>query len=228
MLLRNDQQSVAKAARVFVGIKIAPEIAHELGQLAQGLERFPTRFVPTEDIHLTLVPPWDETSIPDAIEKLRQALNASEPFMLTFTRPAYWPDRRRPRLLCAECVPTPEITALQQALLNAFGQTEDKPFQPHVTLARLQRGGRAAAGKHEMDRELSLAQAIDSIELFRSRTQFGENYQILASLPLGAPRQRWRDILRQSLMRIAGMWKRMASAQDRESSKSGVSKCCDS
>jgi 2'-5' RNA ligase len=227
MLLRNDQQSVAKAARVFVGIKIAPEIAEELAQLAQGLERFPTRFVPAEDIHLTLVPPWDETSIPDATEKLRAALSGSGPFMLTFTCLSYWPDRRHPRLLCAECAATPEITALQSAVSSALGQKDDKPFQPHVTLARMQRGSRAAAGKTDMDRELSLAQAINSVELFQSRTQVGENYQILASLPLAAPRRKWRDLLRQSLVRVTGLWKRVASRLGRESSRSGVSKCCD-
>ena len=89
----------------------------------------------------------------------------------------------RPRLLCAECLPTDELKALQQALLNAFGRKDDKPFQPHVTLVRMQRGGRAAAGKSEMDRELSLVQAIDSVELFLSRTQADKGYQNLASLP---------------------------------------------
>jgi 2'-5' RNA ligase len=204
MLLRNDQQSIAKAARVFVGIKIAPEIAQELAQLARGLERFPTRFVPTEDIHLTLVPPWNETCIPEAIERLREALSGLDAFTLTFTRLRYWPNRHRPRLLCAECVATDEIKALQSALLNAFGQMEDKPFQPHVTLARMQRGGRAAAGTSEMDHDLSLDQSINSVELFQSRTHEGKGYQILASLPLAAPRRTWRDLLRQSLTRRKG------------------------
>ena len=226
MLQVEDRPPAAKTARVFVGLKVMPEIAQELAQLARGLERFPTRFVPSEDIHLTLVPPWDDSSIPDAIEKLREALKGSAPFMLTFTRLSYWPDRRHPRLLCAERVTTPEIKVLQLALLNAFGQTEDRPFEPHVTLARMQRGVRAAAGKNEMDRELSLVQSIDSVELFQSRTQAG-GYQILASLPLAAPRRKWRDLLRQNLIRIAGMWKRVASSRDRESSRSGGSKCCD-
>ena len=227
MLQVEDRPPAAKTARVFVGLKVMPEIAQELAQLARGLERFPTRFVPSEDTHLTLVPPWDESSIPDAIEKLRDALKGSAPFMLTFIRLSYWPDRRHPRLLCAECVTTPEIKVLQSALLNAFGQAEDRPFEPHVTLARMQRGVRAAAGKNEMDRELSLVQSIDSVELFQSRTQAGKGYQILASLPLAAPRRKWRDLLRQNLIRIAGMWKRVASSRDRESSRSGGSKCCD-
>lgn len=210
-----DRPSAAKTTRVFVGLKIVPEIAEELAQLARGLERFPTRFVPSEDIHLTLVPPWDESSIPDAIEKLREALKRAAPFTLTFTRLSYWPDRRRPRLLCAECVMTPEIKTFQSDLLNAFGQTEDRPFEPHVTLARMQRGVRAASGKSELGRELALVQPIDSVELFQSRTQVGKGYQVLASLPLAAPRRTWRGLLRQSLMRVAGMFKRVASSGDR-------------
>lgn len=208
MLLRKDQRSTTKAARVFVGLKVAPEIAQKLAQHASTLERFPTRFTPSEDIRLTLVPPWDEPLIPDAIEKLRAALSGSESFLLTFTRLSYWPDRRHPRLLCAECLPTDEITALQSALSGALDRKDTKPFRPHVTLARMHRDSQAAAGKNEMDRKLSLVQSIDTVQLFQSRTQAGENYQILALLPLAACRCKWKDHLRQSLTRITGMLKR--------------------
>jgi len=185
MLSREDQPSIGKAARIFVGLKVGSEIAQELAQLARSVERFPTRFVPSEDIHLTLVPPWNETSIPDAIEKLRAALSASGPFMLTFTCLNYWPNRHRPRLLCAECLQTDELKRLQSALLNAFGQTEDGPFEPHVTLARMQRGGRTEAEKNQMDRKRSFVQSVDSVELFQSRTQAGKG---LSNPGLASPR----------------------------------------
>lgn len=203
----------------------------------------PSRFVACQDIHLTLLPPWDETCIPEAIEQLRAALSGLKPFTLTFTRLSYWPSLDRPRLLCAECLPTDELKALQQALLNAFGRKDDKPFQPHVTLVRMQRGGRAAAGKSEMDRELSLVQAINSVELFLSRTQADKGYQNLASLPLAAPRCRWRDLLSQSLIRIAGLSRRLIHPGKAEKatrskgpsqiaigtpSQSGAPKCCNS
>jgi 2'-5' RNA ligase len=212
MLLSKDQRSVTKAARVFVGLKVAPEIAQELAQLAYGLERFPTRFIPSEHIHLMLVPPWDEPFIPGAIEKLREALRGSRPFMLTFTRLSYWPNRRRPRLMCAECLPTDEITALQSAVSYAFGQKDAKPFQPHVTLARTQRGSPAAAGKEEMDRELSFAQSIVSVQLFQSHTQAGKGYEILASVPLAPPRRMWGSVLKRNLARFAALWRRLASS----------------
>ena len=236
MLLVEGQQ--AGAVTVFVGLKIGQEVADALAERARFVESPPSRFVSREDIHLTLVPPWDETCIGQAIdERLRAALSGLKPFTLTFTRLRYWPDRHRPRLLCAECLPTDELKSLQQ---NAFGQTEDKPFQPHVTLARLQRGGRAAARKNEMDRELSLVQSIDLVELFQSRTQIGKGYQVLASLPLAAPRRKWSDLLGQGTIRIAKLWGWLAHPEGGKASrttgrsqrdtvsKSGASKCCNS
>ena len=140
-----DQLLVTKGPRIFVGLKIARPIAKELSQHANRLERAPSRFVPCDDIHLTLVPPWNENSIPEVIEKLRVTSRRLAPFTLTFARLAYWPNHRRPRLLCIECKPTEELAALQSALLDVFGQLNDRPFKPHVTLARLKRGAKAAS-----------------------------------------------------------------------------------
>jgi 2'-5' RNA ligase len=55
----------------FVGIKVAPDIAEELARLVEPLEHLPVRLVAPADIHLTLVPPWNETDVPGAAEKLR-------------------------------------------------------------------------------------------------------------------------------------------------------------
>jgi len=57
-------------ARVFVGLKIVPEIAIQLVQLTAALQRLAVRPVAPADIHVTLVPPWNEASTPDAIERL--------------------------------------------------------------------------------------------------------------------------------------------------------------
>jgi hypothetical protein len=44
----------------------------ELAQMARELERFPVRLIAAADIHLTLVPSWNEISIPEAVGKLRR------------------------------------------------------------------------------------------------------------------------------------------------------------
>jgi len=95
--------------RVFVGLKINQHIADLLAERARLIESAPNRFVAREDIHPTLVAPWDEVFIEGTVEKLRAALRGLKPFTLVFTHLSYWPDCHRPRLLCAECAPSDDL-----------------------------------------------------------------------------------------------------------------------
>ena len=179
---------VARAApppRVFVGIKIAPEIAAQLAAFAIGLERPFARPVPTADIHLTLVPPWNEPSTADAVAKLGRVAESFAAFTLVFQHVGYGPQPRRPRLVWADCAAGEDITALQAALMQAYGRNEERAFQPHVTIARIRGDGRAIARNHPIDQQLSLTQRIESVELFQSPPPGENGYRILASLPLG-------------------------------------------
>jgi 2'-5' RNA ligase len=182
-----EEQAGSQLNRIFVGLKMTPEIAGSLARLAEQIESVPLRRVPEGDIHLTLVPPWNETSVPATIEKLGRALAGFDRFPLSFERLCYGPERRRPRLLWAECAASPEIETLQGALLEAFGQMNERPFRPHVTLARIERNDSAMARRHPVDQRLSLAQSVCSVELFRSPPPGGRGYQVVASFPLGKP-----------------------------------------
>jgi 2'-5' RNA ligase len=178
-----------RPVRIFVGLKVAPEIASELAGLAVDLKKFAVRLVAAADIHLTLVPPWDEESISDALEKLRLVASRFCAFSLMFQRVGYGPQPRRPRLLWAECTASDEIVALRAALLEAYCQSDERPFRPHVTLARIRGNGFAIARKHPIDRELSLTQRVESIVLFQSPPPGGSGYHILASVRLGETAQ---------------------------------------
>lgn len=175
----------APQARVFVGLKIAPEIASQLARLAAGLANPSVRPVAPADIHLTLVPPWNETSTPDAIAKLGRLAGRFGAFWLIFQHVGYGPQPRRPRLLWAGCAANDEITALRAALLEAYGQMDERPFQPHVTLARIRTHGPTIAREHPIDQQLSLTQRVESIELFQSPPPGASGYRVLASLRLG-------------------------------------------
>jgi 2'-5' RNA ligase len=173
-------------ARVFVALKMAPEIAEELAKMAGGLGRFPVRLIAPADIHLTLVPPWNEVSIPGAVEKLRRAADGFGEFTLEFRRVGYGPEPRRPRFLWAECAAGPEIAQLRAMLLLMFERTDERPFRPHVTLARLRGNGAAIARKYPIDRDLALAQHVGSVELMQSPAPGERGYKVLASPWFGA------------------------------------------
>jgi 2'-5' RNA ligase len=183
-----DKVAVSRA-RVFIGLKVAPDAAIQLAELAAGLERSSVRLVAPADLHLTLVPPWDAVSVPEAIEKLRAVAGGVSPFWLRFEKMGYRPETRQPRFVWADCAAGDEIAALRAALLKAFEQTsvqtETRPFQPHVTLARIRGKGWSVARHHPIDQALSLTQPIESIELFRSPPRGESGYQVLASVPLG-------------------------------------------
>ena len=171
--------------RVFVALKIAPEIAHLLAQIARELERFPVRLIAPADIHLTLVPPWSEASIPNAIEKLRRVVDRSGDFTLEFGRVGYGPEPRRPRFLWAECAAGSDMAKLRAMLLLAFEQTDERPFRPHVTLVRIRGNGASIARKYPIDRDLVLTQHVGSVELMQSPPPGARGYKVLASMRLG-------------------------------------------
>lgn len=175
-----------RLARVFVALKMAPEIAGELAQMARELERFPVRLIAPADIHLTLVPPWNEVSIPEAVGKLGRVADRFGVFTLEFRHVGYGPEPRRPRLLWAECAAGPDLTRLYAELLLAFGQTDERSFRPHVTLARLRGNGVVIARKYPVDRDLALAQRVGSVELMQSPAPGERGYRVLASLRFGA------------------------------------------
>lgn len=174
----------APLRRIFVGLKTAPEIARELARQAQALERHGIRPVPPDDLHLTLVPPWNAGSIPEATEQLRRAASGFGAFPLTFHHLGYGPEPRRPRFLWAECAADDALAQLHEALRRAYGATQGRPFRPHVTLARLRDKGRAIARKHPIDQRLALTQQVASVELFQSPPAGQRGYRVLASIAL--------------------------------------------
>lgn len=173
-----------RPVRIFVALRILPDIALALAQYGRDLEQFSVRPVAPADIHLTLVPPWNEFSTTDTVEKLRRVVDRFCPFTLTFRHVGYGPEPKRPRFLWAECVASKEIAQLHEALLQAFGQADERPFRPHATLARLRDKGRAIARKHPIDRGLAFKQRVETIELMQSPPAGGSGYKVLASVPL--------------------------------------------
>lgn len=171
--------------RVFVGLGMSPGVAQKLAELVEPLKDGSIRLVPPADIHLTLVPPWNESDISDAAGKLRKLVSGFGQFLLAFEHLRYGPTRREPRLLWAECAASNELVALRTALLAAYRQCDDeRPFRPHVTLARIAKDARAMARKNPLDQTLSLTQLVTSVQLYQSPPRGPGGYQILASLPL--------------------------------------------
>lgn len=178
--------NAVRPVRVFIGLKLAPEIARDLAERVRGFESCGVRLVPSSDMHLTLIPPWNESDVAGAAERLRTSVSECKAFSLRFVRLHYGPTLRRPHLLWVECAAGDALAELRMTLLGAFGPIDPRPFRPHVTLARLRADARRLARKNPIDQALSLAQSITSVELFQSPQKQQSGYRVLASVLLGA------------------------------------------
>lgn len=176
----------ARPLRLFVGLKIHAAIARDLSTLIRELDDPAIRRVAVDDIHLTLVPPWPEKTADAAIAHLATVAARFGPMPLSIRHAGYGPDPRFPRLIWADCAATEELAALKAALLAAFGRSEDRPFRPHITLARIRGNGRAVSRRQPFDRPLALTEEVSSIELFQSPAPGERGYKVLASAALSS------------------------------------------
>lgn len=172
--------------RVFVGIKVTDEIAKACVKLQADLADLPARFIPPEDIHLTLLPPWEMEDQSLVEEKLRQAVQPVKRFVLRLKRLAYGPDNARPRLAWIECEASGELIKLKRSIFKAFGMAENVSFLPHITIARFSNKNGDLIKLRSIDRPLDLSMPAESVELFASKLGGATGYRVLASAPIPA------------------------------------------
>jgi len=130
--------------RLFISLPLPREFKELVVAYRQTLRNLPLRMIPFEDLHITLVflGPTPKEQLPEIKENIQGAMEKfhAARFML---RPLCFepgPDRAFPNLVWLTLEPSPEITALQDTLREAFEKKENRPFFPHVTIARIRPG----------------------------------------------------------------------------------------
>ena len=134
--------------RLFVAIEIPADIRERIADYVSPVRPrlANTRWVPPEGSHITLK---FLGNIADerrhAIEGALQKVHASR-FRLSLQDVGMFPNARSPRVLWVGIDSGPELAALAQevdaALARLGFERENRPFTPHVTLARFKEGGK--------------------------------------------------------------------------------------
>ncbi|MBK5277052.1 MAG: RNA 2',3'-cyclic phosphodiesterase [Desulfuromonadales bacterium] len=172
---------------------IAIELPEEIRQILAGLQRdmAGVRWVPWEQLHLTLlflgeVGEGELEMLYGGLKKIRFA-----PFSLNFTRPGCFPRSGNPRVLWFGVDGQPALERLAsrvKAAMAACGISfEERPFHPHITLARIRQPEAGALLKGYIDHPVALqipALAVREFVLFQSRlTQQGAVHLSLKVFP---------------------------------------------
>ncbi len=187
--------------RAFMGIDLSPEIQRCLEQvtiqLKNRLEGIPVRWVPAENIHLTLKFLGDVSLV--NLEMLKKLLKSVVPphpsFEISAGGLGAFPKVHHPRVIWIGLEVPTELIAIQHSIeieTARLGYSrEERPFSPHLTLGRVSRNANQA-DIHELGEVLDTfkvgflgATRVREIHLYRSDLKpGGAVYTRIYSVPL--------------------------------------------
>lgn len=185
--------------RLFVSLNLPPEIQRQISLWQKHLQKyFPpsaVRWVKPENIHLTLcfLGEVSETAEQEIISHLARVKTGKE-ITLTVTGLDFFPDLKRPRVFYLQVkdqenqLPTLS-EKVRQECQKATALSDDKPFHPHLTLARIKTRLPRVIAPEEIWKELSpetpLVWRAPEFYLMASKlTPSGPVYTVRKTFPL--------------------------------------------
>ena len=168
--------------RLFIGLPVPTELALALVQLTQALELSGSRLTPRENMHLTLIFLGEvaEWAVPSIERELAELSFASFPLRITGLN-AF----SRAGILFAEIEAVRPLLDLQSRVADGMVRCgfarEDRPYRPHLTLARLRGPLRLGKWQQNLPTSLQRSFSADAVNLYRSHlTPGGSRYEVLA------------------------------------------------
>jgi RNA 2',3'-cyclic 3'-phosphodiesterase len=125
-------------SRLFFALWPDDETRLKLAQLNRSIDANGFKPLSPHNFHVTLVFVGNVSKASESVIKQRAADIESEPFVITFDHVSYW---AKPKVLClTNQHPVKPLMRLSEALNSAVTscgiQTDPKPYNPHITLAR--------------------------------------------------------------------------------------------
>lgn len=172
--------------RIFVAIVLSEEIKAEALAWHRAYPDLPVRWMASENLHITLVPPWVEGDIDEVKAALKSVAAAGGQFRIVFHRIVYGPNQREPRLIWAEGPAVPKMIDLQERLVKMLGVPPPRrDLRLHLTLARFNPKHFSTFAVKHIEEKIYWAQNVDSIVLYQSQTLTdGAKYTVLETFSL--------------------------------------------
>ena len=134
--------------RLFVALEIPPAVRENIAALLQSLRAVSpqTRWVRPENLHVTLkfIGEVPETKL-GAIRSALAAARSDQPVTLDFRGLGFFPNDKHPRVFWAGIEASPNLKTLAADIDKATEKLgiprEQRPFSPHLTLARIEPPG---------------------------------------------------------------------------------------
>ncbi|WP_034256715.1 RNA 2',3'-cyclic phosphodiesterase [Adhaeribacter aquaticus] len=178
--------------RLFIAVPLDQYIKLNLVKLREGYKTAEIRFIPEENLHLTLhfIGDYPENKVPELAKLLQEIASFQSTFDLTFQEIAPGPTLRSPRLIWArfqenklyEELAT-KICAAMHAPPGAHGK-----FIPHVTLARFRKDTNKPQNLSIITSDEPPVFSVTSFALWSSELQTPHpRYSIIQEFNFGPP-----------------------------------------
>jgi RNA 2',3'-cyclic 3'-phosphodiesterase len=187
-----------------MAVPVADEVREGVGRLMEELAGAPIdvrgpgqpRWVRVEGLHVTLrfLGATPDVRLQELAQVLASAARGFAPFRVDLTGGGAFPTPERPRVLWIGIGNGATEFAslarrLDEELVRLGWQSDDRPFQPHLTLARtdgVQGSDEKARRLIELARNIDLNWLADSLVLYKSNAGHGPtHYEALAEARLG-------------------------------------------
>jgi len=140
---RPDGAPARSTLRLFTGIAAPPEINSRLDELVRQLKPLaPIRWTPISNFHITtkFIGSWPQ----DRLDEMKTALSTvagGDPIRISVQGLGFYPNARHPRIFRTDVeggAPLMQLASdTDQACAKLGLAPEDKPYSPHLTLARI-------------------------------------------------------------------------------------------
>ena len=139
--------------RIFIGIDLDPEVRARIERFLEGVEGFApeARWVRPESLHITLKFIGEQP--PERVEAITEHLRRveSSPFEIRAGGYGFFPTAKAPRVFWIGIHAGPQLAELAGSIDMATAELgiprEDRPFSPHLTLARAGAGRSSGSPK---------------------------------------------------------------------------------
>ena len=164
--------------RIFVGIDLDPEIRTQIARFLEGVSGFApdARWVRPESLHVTLKFIGEEK--PERVEAITECLRQVQGAALEirFSGHGFFPTAKTPRVFWIGIQASPHLAELAGSIDIAVSELgiprEDRPFSPHLTLARAG-GGSGSPRRRKGDGPSAIFAVLEKRLAAMSELDFG-------------------------------------------------------
>ena len=139
--------------RIFIGIDLDPEVRVRIARFLEGVQGFAAevRWVRPESLHITLK--FIGEQLPARVDAISERLRRVESgaFEIRSRGYGFFPTAKAPRVFWIGIEAGPQLAELAEKIDMAVAELgisrEDRPYSPHLTLARAGAGRRSGSPK---------------------------------------------------------------------------------